>query len=87
MTGDRPIWVWFRGAVIGPFPPWEVDLMYSKARDLLLFSETRGWIKKTDWGEADRTTLKGPPKGPVKSEQLRFSLQYHIRRRVLGLFH
>ena len=87
MKGDLPVWVWFRGKVLGPFLPWEVELMYSKARDILLYSNTRGWIKKEEWQISDQTQEIGRPEEPTDGKQRWFSLVYHFKRRVLGLFH
>lgn len=80
-------WIWFQGRMHGPYFPWEVFLVHSKFRRILIYDAEQGWVV---YRAGDSHTASDPlarPEAPSQSARTTLRLRHLLLRRMLGLCH
>ena len=80
-------WIWFQGRVHGPYFPWEVSLVHSKLRSILIYDAEQGWVGYRAWDSHSASDLRACPEAPSQSIRVSLRFRHLLLRRMLGLCH
>lgn len=80
-------WIWFQDRVHGPYFPWEVFLVHSKSRRILIYDAEQGWVGYRAWDSYFASDLRACPEAPSQLTRASLRFRHLLLRRVLGLFH
>ncbi len=78
-------WIWFEDEVRGPFPTWEVELVASKCRHILVCDRNGRWVRYGDWDRQSVTGVRPAPPPPFRRFAL--ALSRAVFRRLLRIHH
>ena len=80
-------WIWFRGRMLGPYLPWEVSLVLSKCRSVLVFDPAQGWMTPRGWNPGSTSVPVARPRSPSIASRARLWIWHRVFRRLLRLYH